>query len=193
MIRCSVPGCGVRHYGRGYCQLHYSRWRRTGNPLQVRIGHRYVLQDLTERVTRNTVPEGDCLIYTEGRPSKSGHVLIGYLGGYTTVHRAVYLEAHGPFPEHLVVRHTCDRPRCVNLEHLVLGTVADNNRDRDDRGRHVTLRGSANGSSKLTEKDIPTIRRQLEEGTSTYAVARAFGVAQGTIWMIRAGRTWTHA
>jgi hypothetical protein len=28
---CTVPGCPRRHYGRGLCQAHWARWRRTGD------------------------------------------------------------------------------------------------------------------------------------------------------------------
>lgn len=34
-----------------------------------------------------------------------------------------------------VPRHTCDNPACVRHDHLLVGTQADNNRDRDERGR----------------------------------------------------------
>lgn len=29
--RCSVDGCENKHYGRGLCEKHYRRWRRTGS------------------------------------------------------------------------------------------------------------------------------------------------------------------
>ncbi len=29
---CDVPGCGRRHYGRGYCRAHHARWARHGDP-----------------------------------------------------------------------------------------------------------------------------------------------------------------
>ena len=31
--RCSVDGCGKRHYCRGWCESHYQRWRKNGDPL----------------------------------------------------------------------------------------------------------------------------------------------------------------
>jgi hypothetical protein len=36
---------------------------------------------------------------------------------------------------HLVVRHGCDIPLCVNPDHLTIGTQKDNIRDAWDRGR----------------------------------------------------------
>lgn len=33
---CSIPGCGRRHYGHSYCQLHHRRWKTNGDPLNAR-------------------------------------------------------------------------------------------------------------------------------------------------------------
>lgn len=30
---CSIEGCGNINYGKTWCQMHYSRWRRHGDPL----------------------------------------------------------------------------------------------------------------------------------------------------------------
>ena len=33
MRTCSVVGCEGKHFGRGYCRVHYERWKRNGDPL----------------------------------------------------------------------------------------------------------------------------------------------------------------
>lgn len=189
---CSVADCGATHYGKGYCQKHYLRVRATGDPHTVRTGHRFTEADPVERLWVRSEWHGTCLIYTEGHESKSGHVQMGYLGGYQGVHRVAWAVVHGPIPDGRVVRHKCDTPRCINVEHLELGTVADNNQDRDSRGRHVPLPGVSNGFARLNVEQVQSIRRRLATGESTYTIARSLDVSQATIWNISAGRTWKH-
>ena len=189
---CTVPECTGIHYGHGLCQKHYHRVRRTGSPDEIRIGHRFTEQDPVERLWERSEWRGDCLIYTAGRESRSGHVMMGYNGRYQGVHRIAWACIHGPIPPGVVIRHSCDTPRCINEEHLLDGTVADNNRDRDERGRHVALNGSSNGYARLTEPDIPLIRQRLAAGESQRSVAAVFNVSQHTIWRIHTGRGWRH-
>lgn len=190
---CSVAGCDLSHFGKGYCQKHYFRWRRTGDTATVRQGHRFTEVDAATRLRERSEWQGGCLIYTAGHSSRSGHVTMGFKGRYPGVHRIAWTLANGEIPAGQVVRHTCDNPRCINVAHLELGTVADNNDDRDSRGRHVALPGTRNGSAKLTEANAREIRRRLAEGETQYALADEYGVHQAAIWSIKAGRTWRSA
>ena len=98
---------------------------------------------------------------------------------------------NGPIPHGMCVLHICDTPRCIEPSHLFLGTRADNNADRDRKGRHVALSGEASSSTKLTERDVREIR-MLASNKSQTELARQFHVTQGAIWRIVHRRTWRH-
>lgn len=109
------------------------------------------------------------------------------------VHRAVWELEHGQIPDGMVVRHRCDNPSCVNPAHLELGSVADNNRDRDERGRHIPLPGMKNGNAKLTREEAVEIRRLAGEGRiSQKRIAQMFGTSQGNVSLIHRGKAWSH-
>jgi len=77
----------------------------------------------------------------EGYCNDSGYGMI-WLGSETNgtgkqyrSHRIVWQQTYGRIPDGLVVRHRCDNPSCIRLEHLSVGTHADNVADKVRRGR----------------------------------------------------------
>lgn len=50
-------------------------------------------------------------------------------------HRVSFFIYKGEFKESLLICHRCDNPKCVNPEHLFLGTQLDNMKDCKNKGR----------------------------------------------------------
>ena len=111
-------------------------------------------------------------------------------------HRLVYCEANDVTLSAIkgkVVRHTCDNPRCINPEHLLLGTQLDNVQDRQVRGR--TTRGMQIIQAKLTEADVLFIRDNYVRCSKEYGtvgLAHKFSVNKATISRILNRELWAH-
>lgn len=77
-----------------------------------------------------------CILWTLAVDA-DGYGTVRRNGRTYRAHRLAYEQLVGPIPAGLVLRHTCDTPACVNVAHLIPGTVAENNADARERGRAV--------------------------------------------------------
>lgn len=102
-------------------------------------------------------------------------------------HRVAYEIANGPIPDGLFVCHSCDNRKCMNPEHLFLGTYLDNIGDMVGKNRHA--HSATNGHAKLSAEQVRGIRQAV--GTQKELAAR-FHVTPSLISMIRSGRIWKH-
>lgn len=96
-------------------------------------------------------------------------------------HRAAFLDAHGYLPT--VVRHKCDNPSCVNVDHLEGGTHADNSRDMVERGR--SRRGERHGLATLSDGQAEEIRQSDEK---YQVIADRYGIHYQTVYKIKKGK-----
>jgi hypothetical protein len=137
------------------------------------------------------ISELDCIEYT-GPLDDCGYGRINRNGKLVRIHREVWEFNHGPIPKGLCVRHSCDNPACININHLLIGTHAENMRDKSERGRVVSSPGSSNGSAKLDESGVAEIKRRLDSGETCAAIARDYPVSESNIRHIKKGRKWAH-
>lgn len=128
-----------------------------------------------------------CHICTSHAVQPDGYPRITVKGRSHHAHRVLYIEAYGPLPEGIVVRHTCDNPRCINLLHLVGGTHGENARDRVSRGRHVSTRGDQSVRAKVNSGIVKEIRVSL---LPQRALAEKYGICQQQVSRIKRGERW---
>lgn len=121
----------------------------------------------------------DCHICTSHAHDINGYPKI-HRGGVTLkLSRLVCEGIHGPLGS-LMARHVCDVRACINPDHLIPGTHADNTADMVSRGRQA--RGSRHGSARLPDAMVEDIMRAA--GTDR-EVAAAFGVTAYRVYQIR--------
>ena len=80
-------------------------------------------------------PNTGCHLWV-GSVNHAGYGTTRRDGKFIRVHRAAWEAERGSVPAGLHVLHRCDVPSCVNVEHLFLGTHAENMADRDSKGRN---------------------------------------------------------
>ncbi len=131
-----------------------------------------------------------CWLWT-GYIGTSGYGEFCYNGKSERSHRVSYLIYNGEIPDGLIILHSCDNRICVNPEHLSVGTMQDNIRDRQDRGRQS--KGEKQYFSKLTEKQVLEIRaKYVPIKYSTCKLASEYSVNSATIYRIITRETWKH-
>ena len=109
--------------------------------------------------------------------------------GEVRAHRVAWVLAHGPIPQGLYVLHRCDVRLCVNVDHLFLGTAADNAHDAMRKDRHCS--GERHGNAKLTWEKVRAIREAKD--TSPTELAERFDISRDVIYRVRNGKAWKDA
>lgn len=157
---------------------------------------RRVLRLLIKFMSTVAIMDGleGCWIWPGASPDGVRYPSLRGGGRSIQVHRLSHIVFKGD-PHPFVVCHTCDTPACFNPSHLFRGTTADNNRDRQAKGRtRLPPRGQNHRHAKLTEDQVKEILREnpvMSRGLVS-ELARKYKVSRSAIQGILYGYTWKY-
>lgn len=95
---------------------------------------------------------------------------------YGKVHRSVWRIFNGDIPEGVFVCHSCDNRRCINPNHLFLGTALDNMHDKINKGR-----SGRSGPDKLLQNKCDEVKTLRKEGWTYETIGQLYNVNRRTV------------
>lgn len=135
------------------------------------------------------VNKNNCHICKSHHLDEEGYPCCRRNGRTAPIYRHIFWLYKRPPKAGMVIRHTCDNRLCINPEHLIAGTHADNVCDRVKRGRSAS--GEHNGRSKLTSAQALAIYK--DRTTSKSALAKKYGIDRQVIRKIQRREIWKSA
>jgi len=145
---CSVESCQRVNEARGYCQLHYNRLMKHGDPL---IGGKPTRKQ--QFASSYLEDANGCWIWN--RSLVTGGYAAFWDGQTVSGHRWSYEHFIGPVPKGMQLDHLCRVRECVNPHHLEPVTLAEN-----------VMRGV--GLSAINARKTQCKRGHVFDGSNTY-------------------------
>jgi HNH endonuclease len=139
----------------------------------------------------NETDNNNCWLWI-GCLSKQGYGIFHVNKKTMMTHRYSWILHYGEIPEKMFVCHKCDNRKCVNPEHLFLGTNHENVIDMLKKGRKNPIKGSRHPSAKLNENDVIKIKILIKEGVILNKIAKMFNIGKRQISYIKNNITWKH-
>ena len=128
-----------------------------------------------------------------GFRDRNGYGRIKYQNRGYAAHRLFWIIKNGELTSEQHILHRCDNPACFNLEHLFVGSNADNVADKVSKDRQYhPPKGKLHHRSmaKLSEQQVIEIKSLLKRGYSQADIHRDFKVSRGVVSDIALGKTW---
>jgi len=189
---CCIKECNLPVVALGLCNKHWRRNKKFGSPAAVSC-HSGSFRGLSaeERFAKSVVKTDGCWLWKASKDKNGYGIFKGALAGvtFTKAHRFSYALHTGDLLVNMQALHTCDNPSCVNPDHLFSGTIADNMRDKAQKGRSRAPVGEQNGHAILTERQV---RRILKDPRPYAEIAAQYNVAASTIGSIKQRYSWKH-
>jgi hypothetical protein len=104
-------------------------------------------------------------------------------------HRVAFELFKHSIPNGKLVMHKCDVRRCINPEHLFLGSHKDNTQDMLAKNRGGAWKnnhkGHNNPNAKLSKEDKELIAEKLLQNNCTQKeLAKKYNVGRGALWRL---------
>jgi len=99
-------------------------------------------------------------------------------------HRVIFFAKYPNEDQAKFVLHTCDNRRCINIDHLFLGTAQDNTDDMIAKGRKIDDPKVGERRRLATARLIAVL---LSKGYDDERIASEYGISRSTIWNYRHG------
>lgn len=185
--------CGVVTYAKAN-DLTHKRKRSCGCGLAIRDALCYTDDEIRELLKERSKKAPSGCIEWQGAIQKGGYGSMRMRNKPCLAHRASWVVNKGEIPDGLCVLHKCDNRKCINPDHLFIGTQADNNADCISKGRarRSDRKGEKHPMATLKASDVFEIRRLCEYGMMQKKVAKMFGVSKMTISDIHLRKKWKH-
>jgi len=132
------------------------------------------------------ITENGCVEGWPGRYDKDGYPRTLAGGKYRLVARLMYELYRGPVPDGMCIRHRCDNRKCINPQHLEVGTHQDNMADAKARGRHC--RGEAHRWTRFPDAIVSLIRSDPQR-YSVHVVRELWGIRKSQYYRIVNGES----
>jgi hypothetical protein len=133
-----------------------------------------------------------CMDWTK-RLSGNGYGKTSFLGRRRFAHTVAWeLKNRKSIPPNNLVRHLCPvaNRKCINPDHLAIGTHADNTQDSINAGTFP--RGETHYNAKITEEQARKIIKTINNGDSVEKRAADIGVSVRMVNEIDRGVSWRH-
>lgn len=200
-MTCSIEGCDYPVLCRGWCNAHYLRWQKFGDPTlggKPRPRRPKTIREMFEfYMPGDPPPEGVIWRWT-GQTNQWGYGRMSFKRRKLVAARVSYELFVGPIPDGMWVGHKNNKPIDINPHNLELRTIGESHAVMTASGRRATAEqtrnpGIDNGSGKLTDHQIRMIRfRRNEQGEPLSSIAADYGVTKSLVSQIALGKWWTH-
>lgn len=145
---------------------------------------KYLTGSLASRLAARSLPQENGCVLFDGSCNNKGYGWLRYSGQLKLAHRVAWEVGRGAIPAGFCVCHTCDVPRCINVDHLFLGTHLANMRDRESKGR-----GRPGGVKPVSVTEINEFRRLRALGVTYKEIGSRTGRNMQTVWKLLHGKT----